>query len=386
MRIVHVSVAGMPVLYRYGGAIQRRVIETAIAQAARGDDVVVYSPGETDGRQQYRGVEVRSVACKRAGRLGGIELQRRMVADMEDEQLDILHFHSQPEGAILSRRIAAKKFLSYDYFLIRWGRKTPLYPLYRHFFGSFDALLPVSQYCFDESRRFWRIAPDSMRVLPNGVSTAQFRPDRALQQAERQKLDIHKRVVLYVGRVCRQKGTDVLIDACKWLNERRDDIQLVVAGPIGQFGQTDDSTEGWEVRIRRAGGIYLGPVAEERLCAIYNMADIFVMPTRTLEMFGMAAVEAQACGKPVIASDHGGLVETVPDDCGARFPVGDARALATQLAYFIDHQTAYERAAANALGNAARYDWERIVDQLAVIYRETPAAPASRRLAEAMTM
>lgn len=385
MRIVHVSVGGVPVLHRYGGAIQRRVIETAVAQAARGDDVVVYSPGDADERQQYHGVEVRSVICKQPGRLGWIELQRRMVAEVTNEHADVLHFHSQPEGAILSRNIAAKKFLSYDYFLIRGGRKTPLYPLYRHFLGAFDALLPVSQYCLEESRRFWHHKPERMRVLPNGVSTTQFRPDQDLQRAERATLGIEKRVVLYVGRLCQQKGTDILIDACRLLKERGDEVQLVVAGPIGQFGQSDDSTEHWQERIQEVGGIYLGPVAEERLCAVYNMADLFIMPTRTLEMFGMAAVEAQACGKPTIASDHGGLIETVPDDCGARFPVGDVRALATRISYFLDHRTAYERASANALRNAARYDWERIVDQLVPIYGETPPSDVARQRMVAAT-
>ena len=64
---------------------------------------------------------------------------------------------------------------------------------------------------------------------------------------------------------------------------------------------------------------------------IYNACDIFAMPTRELEMFGMAAVEAQACGKPVIASDHGGLRETVPDTAGSRFRTGDAADLAAHL-------------------------------------------------------
>ena len=49
------------------------------------------------------------------------------------------------------------------------------------------------------------------------------------------------------------------------------------------------------------------------------------MPTREFEMFGMAAVEALACGKPVVASDHGGLKETVPDACGGRFTPGNER-------------------------------------------------------------
>jgi glycosyltransferase involved in cell wall biosynthesis len=377
MRIVHVSVGGTPVLHRFGGAIQRRVIETAVRQAARGDEVIVYSPGAADERRAYRGAEIRFLACKRKGTLGWIELQRRVVRDLAGEAVDVLHFHSQPEGAVLSRKIAAKKVLSYDYFLFRRGRKTPLFPLYRRFLRAFDAHLPVSEYCRDESQAYWHLPAEKMRVLPNGVSMEQFQPDPALARAEREAHGITKRVVLYVGRVCEQKGTDLLIDACQALNARRDDVQLVVAGPIGQFGRTEDS-EGWAERIARAGGVYLGPVAEEKLRATYNMADIFVMPTRVHEMFGMAAVEAQACGKPVVASDHGGLIETVPTDCGARVPVGDATAVATGIERLLDDPAAYERAATNALRNAARYDWERVVDDLDAIYRETPATHTRR--------
>src|SRR5207244_1408501 len=104
-------------------------------------------------------------------------------------------------------------------------------------------------------------------------------------------------------------------------------------------------------------GLYLGAVEESRLRAVYNLADVFVMPTRKSEMFGMAAVEAQACGKPVIASDHGGLQEVVPEDCGARFPVGNAEKLADEIEKLIDDPSLYASCSANALRNAAKYAW-----------------------------
>ena len=130
-----------------------------------------------------------------------------------------------------------------------------------------------------------------------------------------------------------QKGTDLLLESWADVHQRLPDAALVIAGPISQFGTPVGQSEqiSWVDRIAKVGGRYLGPVEESRLAGVYNMADVFVMPTRESEMFGMAAVEAQACGIPVIASDHGGLRETVPRRCGGRFPTGDAAALGEQI-------------------------------------------------------
>jgi D-inositol-3-phosphate glycosyltransferase len=175
-------------------------------------------------------------------------------------------------------------------------------------------------------------------------------------------------MMLYVGRVCEQKGSDVLLQTAKELNERRRDVQLVIAGPIGQFGLKDDPNR-WIERIQEVGGRYLGAVEESRLNAIYNLADVFVMPTRIHEMFGMAAVEAQACGKPVVSSDSGGLKEVVPTSCGARFPVGDFARMADEIERLVDDPKLYATCSANALTNAATYDWARICDACDELYR-----------------
>jgi D-inositol-3-phosphate glycosyltransferase len=163
-----------------------------------------------------------------------------------------------------------------------------------------------------------------------------------------------------------QKGTDLLLGSWPAVRVRVPDATLVIAGPIGQFGDAgrvrDDGS--WRKRIARVGGFYLGAVDESRLAAVYNMADVFVMPTRRSEMFGMAAVEAQACGTPVIASDHGGLRETVPRRCGGRFPSGDATALSRQLERLLT-DTAQRAACAEAsIVNARRFSWDRITQGL----------------------
>jgi D-inositol-3-phosphate glycosyltransferase len=154
------------------------------------------------------------------------------------------------------------------------------------------------------------------------------------------------------------------------VRKRMPNATLVVAGPIDQFGSDVHGAEetSWARRIGDVGGVYLGAVHEARLAGIYNMAEVFVMPTRELEMFGMAAVEAQACGIPVVASDHGGLRETVPTSCGSRFPLGDAAALADQIHRLLEDHDLRDRCSAAAVENARRYSWDRIALELDAHY------------------
>jgi glycosyltransferase involved in cell wall biosynthesis len=368
MRISHVSVSTLPVLHRYGGAIERRIIEIAREQVRRGHQVTVYSVGDEQETHEIEGVTYQCINCRARLPWKHFEFQYKTVRKLRQARDDVVHFHSQPEGALMSSALSAKKVLSYDYYAFRGGRKTPLYYAYKYILRRFDLLLPCSEYCLQESQNFWHLPEQKLRVLYNGVNTEQFRPDPTSAAGERDRLGIGQRpVVLYVGRVCKQKGSDVLLEAMALLNARRSDIQLVVAGPIGQFGLTDDPNR-WRERIEQVGGLYLGAVEESRLSAIYNLADVFVMPTRLLEMFGMAAVEAQACGKPVIASDCGGLCEVVPDDCGARFPAGASAQLADEIGKLIDDPGRRASCSANALRNAAKYRWGAICDTLEGLY------------------
>ena len=166
----------------------------------------------------------------------------------------------------------------------------------------------------------------------------------ALRAEWRERLGIDGRpVILYVGRLCEQKGTDLLIAAYRML---RRPAALVVAGPCERFGETQLSA--LVAQVQEAGGIYLPPLDDADMPGIYNACDIFVMPTRELEMFGMAAVEAQACGKPVVASDHGGLRETVPESAGVRFRTGDAADLAAHLEALLDRPDVLDALAAGA--------------------------------------
>jgi phosphatidyl-myo-inositol alpha-mannosyltransferase len=214
-----------------------------------------------------------------------------------------------------------------------------------------------------------------MQILHNGVNLQQFAPAPPLGFAMRRFLGIgDEKVILYVGRVCKQKGTDLLIDAYLRIKRQFEGVRLVVAGPAEEFGKSGgtDLTR----CITQSGGIYLGAAQEEELASIYNLADVFVMPTRDIEMFGMAAVEAQACGKPVVASHHGGLPEVISNRSGRFFPVGDADALASVLLDLLRNPMLCRRLGAAARGNAAQFAWPRIAHTLDALLSQEPTPKA----------
>lgn len=364
--IVHLGPAALPITYSKGGAIQRRMLEIARLQAARGHRVILYSADSECSRMDYHGVEIRSLVCGRTGYVRDLEYLKKALRDLRNQDTDVLHFHSLPEGALFCDGIARKKLLSYDYFEFRRGKKTPLFWWYRRALRKFSRLLPVSEHCWRCSKDYWDLDGVAAQVLHNGVNLEQFRPDPVSGRAKKRALGIDAdRVILYVGRVCEQKGTDLLIQAYQRLRREYPSSRLVVAGPADAFGRPGENQ--LTRSISESGGIYLGAVEENELASVYNMADVFVMPTREVEMFGMAAVEAQACGKPVVASRHGGLPEVVSQDSGLFFPVGDEAALANQLSLLLRDQDLCRSLASKARVSAARFAWPKIVDQLEAI-------------------
>src|SRR4051794_12011806 len=117
MHINHISVSTLPVLYRYGGAIERRIVEIAQEQVRRGHQVSVYSVGDKDEVRQVGGVCYRFLKCRTRLPWKHLEFQFKVVNEVhKNSPADVLHFHSQPEGALMSRRLPAKKLLSYDFY------------------------------------------------------------------------------------------------------------------------------------------------------------------------------------------------------------------------------------------------------------------------------
>jgi glycosyltransferase involved in cell wall biosynthesis len=383
--VVHIGPSRISLPALRGGAIERRMIELASAQGrSLGAGVFVYSVGARMAWEHHRGITIRYVRALGTGVLRRLVFGWRAAADIAALGPRVVHVHNIPEIVWFLRRrgVRCPIVLSRDCHLEpfnEWrGLRGPARFSMAQCMNCAEVVAVVSDYCKQVHERYWSLPQARLTVLHNGVDLAHFKPDPRAGREWRTRLGLgDKRVILYVGRVCRQKGTDVLLEAYRQLRSAREAPALVVVGPPDAFGETGsnrliDAT-------REAGGTYLPPVLDAGLPGVYSLCDVFVMPTRELEMFGMAAVEAQACGKPVVASDHGGLRETVPPEVGFRFRNGSASDLADKLGRLLMDPGLRARFAEAARTNATKYAWDKIaqrsLDLYARLQRQTERVP-----------
>jgi D-inositol-3-phosphate glycosyltransferase len=164
----------------------------------------------------------------------------------------------------------------------------------------------------DQLVRFYGADPDRIEVVHQGVDHTLFAPgDRA---AAKRSLGVGGRtVLLFVGRIQALKGVDLAVRALAELPDRRA-VLVVVGGPSGPEGERDlarlhDLVDelGLTSRVR-----FVAPQPHEQLARFYQAADVCVVPSRS-ESFGLVALEAAACGTPVVASNVGGLRVVVDD-------------------------------------------------------------------------
>jgi D-inositol-3-phosphate glycosyltransferase len=214
--------------------------------------------------------------------------------------------------------------------------------------------------------RYYGADPARVAVVPCGVDTELFRPGDSGEARRALGLDGRPRV-LFVGRLAPIKGLDTLVDAIALLRARRSPAELLIVG-----GDADEALEGHEAHLRRRierGGLggsvrLLGRQSQQRLRTYFVAADLMVLPSY-YESFGMVALEAMACGIPVVASRVGGLTTTVRDGVtGSLVPEGDAAALADRLEELLADPDRRERMGREGVRWAVKHRWPCVAEAI----------------------
>lgn len=235
-----------------------------------------------------------------------------------------------------------------------------------------DAIVVSTNQEVQDLARLYGTSGHNVSVVPAGVDIEVFFPtDR--YEARRALGLTGQNIILYVGRIEPLKGLDILIGAVACI-EDISDISLVVVG--GSPGV--DSEMGRLKALSHELGIadrvtFTGAVSHAKLPQYYNAADVFVLPSHH-ESFGLVALEAMACGTPVVASRVGGLTSFISDGLTGylipwRCPEPFARRIETLLSNPILR---------NTMGRAARsramdMTWTRSADRTLNVYESVAA-------------
>jgi D-inositol-3-phosphate glycosyltransferase len=239
-----------------------------------------------------------------------------------------------------------------------------------------DLLVASTRDEADELVRGYGADPERVAVVAPGVDLSMFHPvDR--DEARRKIGYRNGRLLLFVGRLERLKGVDVAIRALSLLRDRRhDDVRLLILGEDAREGGFQDGDESEKARLKAvasATGVrdrvdFIGSVAHHELPFFYGAADVCVMPSYS-ESFGLVALEAQACGCPVVASDVSGLRSVVRDEVSGYLIAGHDPALyAERIGRILEDAELAEQMGRRSSMLAQRFSWSRSADRLQELF------------------
>ncbi|MBO0810579.1 MAG: D-inositol-3-phosphate glycosyltransferase [Microlunatus sp.] len=216
----------------------------------------------------------------------------------------------------------------------------------------------------EELLRHYGARDRQLAIVPPGVDLETFHPCDQIQSRERYGVGLRDKIILFVGRLQPLKAPDVLIDAVAELVGRRPDLRdrlklIIIGSPSGPQSTWADALPD---AIRDHGlqdQIIVRPHSPRpELFRWYCVADIVGVPSYN-ESFGLVALEAQACGRPVVATDIGGLRYAVQDgETGLLVRGHDPALWADALEKILDDPARARELGHNGALHAARFSWD----------------------------
>ncbi|MEU6195287.1 glycosyltransferase [Streptomyces sp. NPDC047061] len=340
-----------------GGGVARVVLDLTKAQLTAGLRVTVACPGgELAEGARALGAEVRGWRADRSPGAGLPDEVRRLTRLLDEVRPALVHAHSAKAG--LAGRLAVRGrvptlFQPHAWSFEAVGGATAALALRWERWGARWAHRVV---CVSEAERATGVRAGiraRYTVVPNGIDTGHFTPGNRPAAAP---------LVVCVGRLCRQKGQDVLLRAWPEVLRRVPDARLALVG--------DGPDEAALRRLAPASVEFAGAVTDVR--PWYRAADLVVLPSRW-EGMALAPLEALACGRPVLVTDVDGARESLPPGHAAHclVPPGRPGALAGAVAaLLLDPEL---RASLGGQGRRhvlSTHDVRRTAEAVAELYRE----------------
>jgi len=218
----------------------------------------------------------------------------------------------------------------------------------------------------------WRLARARARnsrgaIIPIGVDLEELErlPSRSALRALYPKIGDRK-VVLFLGRLSRKKGVDVVIEAFAEAARGRDDLFLLIAGP--DDGVRSDAEALIRERDLTKRALLTGMIAGEEKRAVLAGSDVFLLPSQS-ENFGLSVVEAAACGIPVVISDRVNIWREIREAGAGLTAPPTAADFTTHLRYLISHpEAAAEMGRRGGALVRARFSWQGLAAEYEGMY------------------
>jgi N-acetyl-alpha-D-glucosaminyl L-malate synthase BshA len=288
-----------------------------------------------------------------------------------EERLDLLHVHyaiPHATTAFLARSMLGEQHRlrvittlhGTDITLV--GQESSFYAITKFSIEQSDGVTAVSTFLRDETHRAFGPVNCALRVIPNFVNLDEYRPEAALPHdalaGAGHKVLVHVSNFREVKRV-----KDVVRIFARVRRMMPATLLMVGDGPDRHDAEQEARELGVGSDVRFLGRL-------DAVAPVLAAADLFVLPSQT-ESFGLAALEAMACGAPVLAARIGGLPEVITDGVeGILEPVGSVEAMARRAIVLLRDDTAHAAMREAAMARAREFSAEIVVPQYESFYRE----------------
>jgi glycogen(starch) synthase len=304
-------------------------------------------------------------------------LEKVMALQERGEKYDLLHAHDWLVAfAARALKHALKLPLVSTIHATEYGRNHGLHTDEQRYISDVEwwltyeawRVICCSRYMCQELQRVFQLPADKIRVVPNGVDLGQCRAGQSDSSARQRFAADDERIVFFVGRLVREKGVHLLLEAAPRILAQVPKVKFVIAGrgPALESLQHQVRRQGLEQRVHFAG--YVDDTTRNEL---YRAAAVAVFPS-IYEPFGIVALEAMAAGVPVVVADTGGLAEIVAHGVdGLKCFVAHPASLADQVVAVLSDVTLAHKLAANAYQKVVtHFSWQEIARLTRNIYRE----------------
>jgi len=233
---------------------------------------------------------------------------------------------------------------------------------------SAQKIITISEQVDTDVKKLYGIPEEKGKLIHNGFDERIFYPQKVDKKKLLGEYGIRpppEYIVSFVGKFAHFKGIDVLLKAAKIYENEFDSVATLIMGHGNRYQELVDLKE----RLNLKNVYFIGHLDQEDAARVLNIADVSVVPSRE-EAFGLVAIEALACGVPVVATNRGGLPDFIDESVGALVDAEDYIGLAEAIIKEIKNpqrEVKSRRAAEYALNG---FSWQRVAEEVVEVYEE----------------
>ena len=365
--------------YKVGG-IAAHCADLSSALVEQGHDVRVVAYGEEEKVESYQGVQIHRVPStdNATDTLSwstylGHEMKNKAIELHKKEKFDLVHAH---DWMAVPGASGIKKLLDipmvFTVHSTQRGRDG-INSRYQkaindvEWYGTYEAkeVITVGRKLQEEVQGIFEVPSKKLRYIPNGVDFERMENLKGDYRRNEYAKDWEK-LVLFVGRLVKQKGVSHLINSMPSVLKRNPEAKFVFAGggPVDYYRNKAKNLVGDKAH-------FTGFVPEEELKSLFSLADVTVAPS-VYEPFGIVPLEAAACETPTVGSYVGGMRDTIVHEwTGLHSYPADPGSISHQVSRVLNDLGWSEWMGENAKNRAKeKYDWNRIARKTSKAYRD----------------